>query len=365
MTDERSMKVELGSRSYPIRIRRGNADGMRGEVDRLREAGRPVALVVDSALIEAQGDYLATAFDDLPRLELPSGETTKSMESLGRIWDFLAAIPLDRTGVLFVCGGGVVGDLGGFAAASFLRGIGFQLVPTTLLSMVDSSVGGKTGINLSAGKNLVGAFYQPGAVHIDPDLLYSLSAREFRAGTAEVIKYGMLGNADLFELLEKEDVLNARHPRLGEVIEICCRQKAEVVRADEEERASRGGRALLNLGHTFGHAIEAVAGYGAYLHGEAVAVGLVLAARLSEALEWTGQEERERVVRLISRYGLPVSLREALPTEDLMEAMRRDKKVQFGKLRLVALESLGRAVTTTDVSAALIRELWRGAGAED
>jgi 3-dehydroquinate synthase len=359
------MEVSLGDRSYPIHIGRDLWGHLKTEVEACRRAGRPAALIYDAALEAHQGAFLEKAFEGLPRLELPSGEPTKSLEHLGRVFDFLADIPLDRTGVLFVCGGGVVGDLGGFAAASFLRGITFHLVPTTLLSMVDSSVGGKTGINLPAGKNLVGAFYQPRSVVIDTAVLHTLPEREFAAGMAEVVKYGMLGNRELLERLEGEAALAPGHPALEAIIETCCRQKAQVVMADEKEQAASGGRALLNLGHTFAHAIEAVAGYGSYLHGEAVAVGLVLATRLSVELGWVVAEDVERVEALLARCNLPVALREPLNGDALYSAMMRDKKVKFGQLRMVAMRELGHAVTVDSVSEDTIRKLWRTAGAED
>ena len=252
---------------------------------------------------------------------------------------------MDRTGRVVVVGGGVTGDAGGFAAASFLRGIGYLQVPTTLLAMVDSSVGGKTGINLTAGKNLVGAFHQPLGVWADLALLGSLPKAEFAAGMAEVIKYGLLGDLSLFEELEKGARLEPESPGLAVVVRRCCQAKACIVAEDERENAASGGRALLNLGHTFAHAIENVAGYGDYLHGEAVALGLVAATRLSELFGSLDEGCVERVANALKRYGLPIALRSPLPVEVLLDAMRRDKKVRGGKLRFVVMEELGRAVT--------------------
>ena len=361
----KTLTVELGDRSYPIHIGRGLGKNLKCRVSALKEESRPLALVYDQELGRVQEPYLEQAFLDIPRLALPSGESTKSLSHWGEVLEFLADIPLDRTGQLFVAGGGVVGDLGGFVASSFLRGIPFHLIPTTLLSMVDSSVGGKTGINLPAGKNLVGAFYQPASVTIDVDLLSTLAPREFTAGMAEVIKYGLLGSRALFEKLEAESVLHPGHSALEEIIQECCRQKADIVQADECETASSGGRALLNLGHTFAHAVEAVDGYGKTLHGEAVGLGLILAARLSEGLGWLPAEDVVRTHQLVVRYGLPDRLREPLPVEQLMSAMKRDKKAKFGKLRFVALRELGLAETTDDVSEKTIRDLWAGVGAKD
>lgn len=355
---EPTLHVKLAAHHYPITIGDDLRSTLLQMLQQLRDQGRPVAVIADAGLLHRQADYARTVFGDLPRLELPSGESSKSFLQLERICDFLADIPLDRSGVLVAFGGGVVGDCAGFAAAAYLRGIELWMVPSTLLSMVDSSVGGKTGINLKAGKNLVGAFHQPHGVWIDTSLLHSLPDREFRAGMAEVIKYGLLGDADFFQRLETESVLHPGHAALPAIIRHCCAMKAAVVESDERETATGNGRALLNLGHTFAHAIEACAGYGAYLHGEAVAIGLVLAARLAAKLGQIRESESNRVANLLQRYQLPTTLREPLPIEDLMHAMRRDKKVRRGKLRLVLLDELGKATTTDDVPENEIREIW-------
>lgn len=274
----------------------------------------------------------------------------------------MAASRLDRTSVLWVIGGGVIGDLGGFAAASYLRGIEFIQVPTTLLAMVDSSIGGKTGINLAAGKNLVGAFHHPSRVFIALDSLRTLPPREFAAGMAEVIKYGLLGDAALFGRLEESPVTPASADLLA-VIRRCCEMKAAIVQADERETAREGGRALLNLGHTFGHAIEQATGYASYLHGEAVAIGLVAAARLSERLGDLTADHVARVSRCVAAHQLPVRLRAPLKVPALMEAMQRDKKVRAGQLRFVVLKRLGEAVTRGGIEASLVEEIWRELGA--
>ncbi len=256
------LTVELGARSYPIHF---CADAGAALADLLRELQaqqRPVALLTDEGAAGAQAEFVARTFGAIPRLVVGTGEGSKSLPVYGRVLEFLAEHQVSRQGVLLVLGGGVVGDLGGFAAASYLRGIECVQIPTTLLAMVDSSVGGKTGLNLSAGKNLVGAFHHPRAVHIATDFLATLPAREFAAGAAEVVKYGLLGDAALFARLESDPVKPHR-TELAAVIRRCCEMKAEIVRADERELAAEGGRALLNLGHTFGHAIEQVTGYGA------------------------------------------------------------------------------------------------------
>ena len=239
----------------------------------------------------------------------------------------------------------MVGDLAGFAAASYLRGVALIQVPTTLLAMVDSSVGGKTGINLARGKNLAGAFHQPALVAADTDLLATLPPRELAAGMAEVLKYGLLGDASLLAEVEAAGRLSWDHPALPGIIRRCVRMKAEVVGSDERETAAEGGRALLNLGHTFGHAIEAVAGYGAYLHGEAVGIGLAMAASLSRDLGLLAERDVARVMAAVEAQGLTARLRSPLPADALVAAMRQDKKARGGEIRFVVLESLGRAAT--------------------
>jgi 3-dehydroquinate synthase len=357
-----SLRVNLGERSYDLVFGSGLAGDLRARIDELRGAGRKVALVTDANLAATQSTALAALAGDAPRLVLPAGEGTKCLRELGRVWDFLAAERLDRSSLLVAVGGGVIGDLAGFAAASYLRGLPFIQVPTTLLAMVDSSVGGKTGINLDAGKNLVGAFHQPHAVYIDTALLATLPPREFAAGMAEVIKYGLLGDAGLFARLEREP-LTLASPDLAEVVRRCCATKARIVEADERETAAEGGRALLNLGHTFGHAIEQVTGYGVYLHGEAVAVGLCAAARLSRELGYIGAAEVARVEAVVAAHALPTRLREPLPLPALVAAMGRDKKVRAGGLRFVVLKALGDSATQGGVAPALAEAAFREVGA--
>ncbi|MEO6245124.1 MAG: 3-dehydroquinate synthase, partial [Opitutaceae bacterium] len=320
-----TLRINLGERSYPIQFGTDLRAEVRAAVDALVAAGRRVAVVTDERVVAAQAAALRAMFDDAPVLALEAGEGAKSLAGFGRVLDFLAAAKLDRGGALFAVGGGVMGDLGGFAAASFLRGVDFFQMPTTLLAMVDSSVGGKTGINIAAGKNLVGAFHQPRGVFIATDLLATLPPREFAAGMAEVIKYGLLGDPALFAQLEKTPLTLASQD-LAAVIRRCCALKATIVEADERETAKEGGRALLNLGHTFGHAIENVAGYGEYLHGEAVAIGLCAAAHLSQRLGAIGAAEVARVERVVAAHALPVRLRAPLAYAELHAAMTRDKK---------------------------------------
>jgi len=359
-----TLVVNLNERSYEISFAEEQSAALREIVTRLGSAGRKVVVITDANLAKHQPDFLEQAAGNTPRLVFDAGESTKSLESLGRAWDFLAAQKLDRSGVVIAIGGGVIGDLAGFVAASWLRGVEFYQVPTTLLAMVDSSVGGKTGINIAAGKNLVGAFHQPRGVFIATGLLRTLPPREFAAGMAEVIKYGLLGDAALFERLEKSP-LTVNSADLPQVIKRCCAIKAQIVQADERETAKEGGRALLNLGHTFGHAIEQVSGYGVYLHGEAVAIGLAAAARLSEKLGHISSADVARIDAVLKAHQLPVRLREPLRVEDLMAAAARDKKVRAGLPRFVIMESLGTAVTRDGIEPALARECFTAIGAVD
>jgi len=363
MTSE--LKVELGSNSYPIRFESPAIAVIQRVIAELAEAGRPSALLTDQGVASSQASFLRQAFGAIPLLTVTQGEKAKSLEVFGEVQEFLATHHISRQGVLWTVGGGVVGDLGGFAAASYLRGIEFFQVPTTLLAMVDSSVGGKTGLNLAAGKNLVGAFHQPRGVFIDTNFLATLPAREFAAGVAEVIKYGLLGDAELFAQLERVP-LTPKSGVLAATIRRCCALKARVVAADERELAAEGGRALLNLGHTFGHAIEQVAGYGTYLHGEAVAIGLVAAARLSQKLGSVSAAEVGRIEAVITAHDLPVRLRAPLALKALLAATARDKKVRSGLPRFVVLTRLGEAVTRSEgIAPAAVEACFREIGAVD
>ncbi len=356
------LNVELGDRRYPITFSGNVIGSVADAVETLAMSGRSVAVLTDTNVMQRQQKALEEMFGRSPLMKVTPGESAKSLAGFGQVLDFLAANKIDRTGALFAFGGGVVGDLGGFAAAAWLRGIDLYQVPTTLLAMVDSSVGGKTGINLSAGKNLVGAFHQPRGVFIGTDFLTTLPAREFAAGMAEVIKCGLLGDKGLFAELERAP-LTVGDSRLANVIERCCALKARVVEADERELAKEGGRALLNLGHTFGHAIEQVTGYGAYLHGEAVAIGLCAAARLSAKLGYVAAAEVTRIETVIAAHSLPTRLKSPLALGDLLAAMARDKKVRAGLPRFVILKSLGLAATEDNVSTPWVETCFREVGA--
>jgi len=358
-----TLTVQLAERSYPIHFSKV-AESLKADVAALRAAGRSVRVISDARVLNAHPSYLAQAgFEDGEILSLPAGEPTKSIEFFSQALSYLAGAAANRDCALFAFGGGVIGDLSGYVAASYLRGIDFYQIPTSLLSMVASSVGGKTGINLPEGKNLVGAFWQPKAVYIDTALLQTLSPREFAAGMAEVIKYGMLADLELFNDLVALDGLEANSPELPSVVRRCCAIKAQVVTDDEKETAASGGRALLNLGHTFAHAIENVAGYGQYLHGEAVGIGLSLATRLSVALEQIPASDITRADQVIRQFQLPIRLNAPLKLSDLMTAMQRDKKNRNGHLRFVTMTSIGTAVTTDGIDSALIEQIWREAGA--
>jgi 3-dehydroquinate synthase len=356
------LHVSLSTKNYPIRFEDHAWAGITASLKRNTEGGHKCALLTDQTVWKSLPADLREIFSAVPRLELPAGEKTKSLAEFGRVLDFMAAQRLDRSSRLWILGGGVIGDLGGFAAAAYLRGIDFVQVPTTLLAMVDSSIGGKTGINLAAGKNLVGAFHHPSEVFLPIPCLRTLPSREFAAGMAEVIKYGLLGDAALFSRLEATP-LTVASTDLPAVIRRCCEMKAAIVQADERETAKEGGRALLNLGHTFGHAIEQVTGYGTYLHGEAVGIGLAAAARLSAKLGALPNADIARVDRTVAAHGLPVRLREPLQRGALMAAMQHDKKVRTGQLRFIVLNRLGEAATRGGIDPSLVEAVWSELGA--
>jgi len=347
----KSLTVELADRSYPIRI----GHGLLADAAVYREVqGRRCKLVSDANVAE---HYLPTVCKALnlkeeDTLVLAPGEDQKTWDNAGRILDWLLAARLNRDGVLVALGGGVIGDLAGFAAAIYQRGIDFIQIPTTLLAQVDSSVGGKTGVNHARGKNMIGAFHQPRLVLADIATLATLPQRELLAGIAEVIKYGMLADAELFRWLENNlDALLALDPdALARAINRCCELKARIVVQDEREALSGGAgpRALLNLGHTFGHAIETWTGYTQWLHGEAVAAGLCMAADLSARLGWMSGRDAERCLTLIERAGLPVKPPLGMQPAQFLELMGHDKKVAAGKLRLVLMRGLGLAVVSGD-----------------
>lgn len=351
-----TLNVELGERSYPIYIGRDLLDN--ADLAKRHLRGSQVMIVTNETVAPLYLDRCLHAFSGL-RTEtviLPDGEQYKNIETWTTIFDALLTHRFDRRSTLVALGGGVVGDMTGFAAASYQRGVDFIQIPTTLLSQVDSSVGGKTGVNHPLGKNMIGAFHQPRCVIADTETLNTLVDRELSAGLAEVIKYGLINDAAFFAWLEENmGRLLAREPQaLAYAIEVSCRDKADIVAADERES---GMRALLNLGHTYGHAIETGMGYGAWLHGEAVATGMVMAAEYSEQIGWLDASDVERTRRLIQAANLPVAPPIELDGRRFVELMSVDKKVLDGKMRLVLLRGIGEAVITDEVSATAIRQL--------
>jgi 3-dehydroquinate synthase len=343
------LNVELGDKSYPIYIGIDLLSMKSLFVDQIK--GRQVMIVTNKTIAPLYLEQLTSILDgfNVQSLILPDGEEFKTLETLNKVFDALLEAKFDRTSTLIALGGGVIGDITGFAAASYQRGVGFIQVPTTLLSQVDSSVGGKTGINHELGKNMIGAFYQPKAVIIDVNTLDTLSNQEFSAGMAEVIKYGLLGNADFLSMLEAniESIMARKKDLIIEVIFNCCQDKARIVELDEFEK---GKRALLNLGHTFGHGIENAFGYGNYLHGEAVSIGMVMAAKLSKDEGNLSHEETLRVESILSKADLPISINKTIDSETLITAMSLDKKSIDGKIRLVLLKSLGDSYLTDSYS---------------
>lgn len=348
----RRIDVELGSRRYPIRIGAGLlADDDWPALIR----GRHVLVLSDANVAPL---YLAHVQARLTGRVvavrvLPAGEREKTLARFAEALSDLAALRASRDATVIALGGGVIGDLSGFVAACWMRGIAFVQLPTTLLAMVDSSVGGKTAVDLPEGKNLVGAFHQPAAVIADTDTLATLPERELCAGLAEVVKYGALGDAGFFAWLEEhaEALLARDAAALGEAIERSCRHKAAIVARDETEQ---GERALLNLGHSFGHALETAGTYGGLLHGEAVAIGMVLAARLSARLGLAPAQDGARLASLLARLRLPTALPAGSDPARLLDLMRLDKKNLSGRLRLILWHGLGHAVIVPDVDEAAV-----------
>ncbi len=350
----RTLNLDLGDRSYPIYI----GDDLLSQNLLGRHLRSQQVMIVTS-------EHIAPLYLDRVRQQLssrqcdvvilPDGETHKNLATLDMIFDRLLACRHARTTTLVALGGGVVGDMTGFAAACYQRGVDFIQIPTTLLAQVDSSVGGKTAVNHPRGKNMIGAFHQPQAVIADTSVLASLPPREISAGLAEVIKYGLIKDRDFHDWLvvHMDKLLERDSAYLAEAIWQSCRIKAEIVAADETEQ---GVRALLNLGHTFGHAIETATGYSQWLHGEAVGVGMVMAAEFSARQGWLDADDVASIRALVASAGLRVSPPEPMNAYDFLELMAVDKKVQDGKLRLVLLKSIGHAVVTSDFSSQLLRE---------
>lgn len=351
-----TLAVQLGERSYPIHIGKGllaQADLLLPHLKRKQVAvvsNTTVAPLYMPTLVKA----LESAGVSVIQIILPDGEAYKNTETLNLIYDALLKNRCERSTTLIALGGGVIGDLTGYAAATYLRGVPFIQIPTTLLSQVDSSVGGKTGINHPLGKNMIGAFYQPKVVLADTDTLKTLPPREYSAGVAEVIKYGLIRDPDFFDWLERNmpQLMALDEQVVSYAIYRSCQNKAEVVAIDEHEA---GERALLNLGHTFGHAIENAMGYGVWLHGEAVAAGTMLAADLSQRIGWLSQQEVARIAAIFQSANLPLTPPKLSP-ENYLALMQLDKKVADGQIRLVLQQGIGKAVMTADYDKAMLNQ---------
>jgi 3-dehydroquinate synthase len=345
---KQTLTVALAERTYPIHI----GSGLLNQSELLQQhlASKQVAIVSNTTVAPLYLKKVAQPLHDaginVIEIILPDGEQYKNSETLNLIYDALIEGRCERNTTLIALGGGVIGDLTGYAAATYLRGVPFIQIPTTLLSQVDSSVGGKTGINHPRGKNMIGAFYQPKLVLIDTDTLHTLPMRELSAGVAEVIKYGLIRDATFFEWLEinMSKLMQLDESVVTEAIYRSCQNKAEVVAEDEKEA---GERALLNLGHTFGHAIENAMGYGVWLHGEAVAAGTIMAAELSKNMGWLRNEDVMRIEAIFSEAKLDRKP-PALGTEKYLDLMGLDKKVKDGKIRLVLQQGIGKSVITSD-----------------
>lgn len=351
-----TLNVELADRSYPIYIGKNLLSDASLILPYLKR--KHVAIVTNTTvaplyLVKLSQTLQAAGVKVIPII-LPDGEAYKNSETLNTIYDVLLLNRCERSTTLIALGGGVIGDLTGYAAATYLRGVPFIQVPTTLLSQVDSSVGGKTGINHPLGKNMIGAFYQPQLVLADIDTLQTLPAREFAAGMAEVIKYGLIRDADFFDWLELNmaSLMQLSEAVLSYAIYRSCQSKADVVAKDEHEQ---GERALLNLGHTFGHAIENAMGYGVWLHGEAVAAGTMMAADLSQRMGWLTQADVARIQKSFEAANLPIAA-PSLGVERYLDLMGLDKKVENGKIRLILQQGIGKSVITSDYDAEKLKE---------
>ena len=354
----RSVEIDLGSRSYEIKI----GDDLLGNSDELLPwiKGNQILIVTNEIVAPLYLQKLKHAIQakDVHEIILPDGEHTKSLATAESIFDLLLKIPCDRDVTIIALGGGVIGDMAGFVAACYQRGVNFLQIPTTLLSQVDSSVGGKTAVNHARGKNMIGAFHQPVKVITDLTTLQSLPQREFSAGMAEVIKYGLINDPEFFEWLENniQSVMAMEPEALSFAIERSCRDKAEIVERDERES---NVRALLNLGHTFGHAIEAGMGYGYWLHGEAVAIGMMMAAHMSNLAGDLSEAEMNRIRTLLVNAKCPADVSIEMTPKRMLELMQVDKKVQAGRVRLVLLKGIGQAYLTRDYDNDLLSETLR------
>ena len=357
-----SIHVNLGPRSYDIAVTREDAGLAAFIKDRLPKLSSAFIVSDENTNKHATriGEQLASAGIKVRKAMLPSGENTKCLEMASRLYDDLAQWPADRQTLVVAVGGGVIGDLAGFVAATYNRGLALVMAPTTLLAMVDSSVGGKVGINHALGKNLIGAFHQPAGVWIGTNVLDTLPEREYRSGLAEVVKYGVIMDADFFEWqTANAAAILARDPSaIHHLVTRSCRLKADVV--EQDEREEKGLRMILNYGHTFAHAFEAVGGYGAWLHGEAVAAGMVCASRLAEKRGLLDSSVTERQAELLRTFELPTAPHIDWPVDKLIESMHRDKKARSGKLHFILPTRLGEVRLVEDVPESQVHEALSG-----
>ena len=358
----RKIRIELGERSYNIIIGHDILSDIGRTLDRF-EFSSSLAIVSNPTVYRLYGAVVSKSVTDegfnLTEIIIPDGEEYKSLASVQKIYDDLLRAKLDRRSAVIALGGGVIGDIAGFAASTYMRGIAFVQVPTTLLAQVDSSLGGKTGVNHELGKNMIGTFWQPRLVWVDIDTLITLPRREFLSGIAEVIKYGVIWDAELFNFLEskREEVLKIERDSLKYIIGRSCEIKSEVVEKDERES---GVRAILNYGHTIGHAIETVTGYKRYLHGEAVAIGMHVEARLSRVLGFIEDAQIARIKKLIESYDLPSEMPAGTDFHGLLETMKLDKKAASGDLKFILPERIGAVKIQSGVSPEAIREVLQG-----
>ena len=355
----KTVEIDLGERSYDIRI----GKGLIGLAEELLPwiAGDQVVVITNEVVAQLHLPLVEQSLvgKKVETMILPDGEHTKTLGTAETVFDRLLQIPCDRKTTLVALGGGVIGDMTGFVAACYQRGVAFIQIPTTLLSQVDSSVGGKTAVNHPRGKNMIGAFYQPRRVLADTRTLDTLGDKEFSSGMAEVIKYGLINDPEFFGWLEANmaDIMAKSPEALAFVIERSCMNKARIVEQDEKEG---GIRALLNLGHTFGHAIESGMGYGRWLHGEAVAMGMLMAAKMSHQLGWLNAESVVRIEKVLQSARLPTAPFEGLGAEEMVKLMGLDKKVENGRLKLILLENIGQAVITENYSESDLRRCVEG-----
>ena len=358
---ESLIRVNLGLLSYDIAIGAGNLERL-GELLTPLNLGKKILLVSNPEIFNYYGERTRTALEkagfNVAICTLPAGEEYKTPETLQKIYDVALKHKLERSSTMVALGGGIIGDMTGFAAATWLRGINVVQVPTSLLAMVDASIGGKTGVNHPQGKNLIGAFHQPKLVLIDPDVLQTLPEREFRAGMAEVIKYGVIWDHKLFDKLEQsqnlDNIQSLDTGLLQEILTRSCQSKADVVSQDEKES---GLRAILNYGHTIGHAVESLTGYTVVIHGEAVAIGMVAASQIALKLELWDEESDRRQFDIIEKAKLPTQLPPGLNIDEILESLQTDKKVKAGKVRFVLPTRIGAATVTDIVTSDIIRQV--------